>query len=98
MRLERQGNRFDEPEAQVAAMPQREWERMRHVNRLRRSRMDSTHPPVAQRIAHLEARHAGDPMVARSSQESAGLADELRARRPVIQRIAVERYQRAMYR
>lgn len=88
---------FDEPEAQVAAMPQREWERIRRVNRLEKSRMNSMHPPTARRIACPEARHAGAPAVALSPQESAGLAGEPGRYRSVIQRIAVERYPRAMY-
>ena len=52
---------FDEFRKRIANLPEREMERVRRAANLEGSRLDSTHPPTAQRIAFLSAHQVDVP-------------------------------------
>jgi len=39
----------------AAGMPNKEWERLKRVTQLTKSRLDVTHPPTANRLAHIDS-------------------------------------------
>lgn len=83
---------FDELRCRLAAVPDREWERIRRVERLRASSLDATHPPTAYRIALLEDTPTTTPAVVLADEEATKLADELAQ----IERMAHQRILAAM--
>lgn len=68
---------FDELRCRLAAVPTREWERIRRVERLCASSLDATHPPTAYRIALLEEAPTTTPTIVLADEETTELADEL---------------------
>lgn len=81
----------------VAELPAHERDRLRRVSRLDESRLDSTHPPTAQRIAMLEARPAAAPLIELSPAELAAIDGELRRLEPAITRRLIDRYRSHLY-
>lgn len=76
---ERSDHFFDDLRARLASIPPREWDRIRRVERLHVSRLDTTHPPTAYRIALLDALPIAPPAITLADDESAALALELAA-------------------
>jgi Zn-dependent protease with chaperone function len=76
---ERPDRFFDDLRERLAAIPPREWERIRRVERLHVSRLDATHPPTAYRIALLDDVPATPPAITLTDDESTALAYELAA-------------------
>lgn len=68
---------FDQFRKQIASIPEREMERLRRAANLEGARLDSTHPPTAQRIAFLLA-HKVDARIVADQTTMAAIGLELR--------------------
>lgn len=88
---------FDELARRVAALPEREWERIRRVERLADSRLDATHPPTASRIAFLQTHPAAAPAVTLSRIENEQIEAELRRVHGGLQARLLDTYRRSLY-
>jgi Zn-dependent protease with chaperone function len=69
---------FTDLKCYVAGAPPREFERIRRNAKHEDARMSTTHPPMDQRLAVLQARPAGQPKIVLSLDEAARLESELR--------------------
>ena len=85
-----------ELERRVAAMPAREMERLKRVDKLQGTRLDATHPPTIQRATYI----AGRPKPIRLSLDP-WVAEELRAElarlEPSVQQVLLEKHHRGLY-
>ena len=76
--LNREGdNFFAEFRQRVDKVPTREFERIRRVEKLANSRLDTTHPPTGQRIDFLKAHYISEAKVQITTEELAQLDEEL---------------------
>jgi Zn-dependent protease with chaperone function len=87
---------FDELRAHLAAIPERERERLRRAARAESSRLHYTHPPTAHRLAALEA-HPVEPELVLDDARAAAVAAELATREAEIGRRVVDRYRERLY-
>lgn len=90
-------NFFDELRQQVAAMPKREVERIRRVEQLELSRLDTTHPPTAYRVRFLSAHRIEKPEVVFSPVDFEELDRELASVQGSIQKELVDQYKTSLY-
>ncbi len=83
----------------IAALPERERERLRRVGELEGSRLDSTHPPTAYRLraARAGVTSGSGPLLLLSYNESRAIEGELAPFRAPLTRALVERYRRQLY-
>lgn len=79
----------------IALLPRRERERLRRVQRLEASRLDSTHPPTAYRIALLEAHAALPASVSVAPEAFAAITRELATAEYTVQERLIEAYLKA---
>ncbi len=79
----------------IALLPRRERERLRRVQRLDTSRVDSTHPPTAYRIALLEAHAALPASVSVTPEAFAGITRELVTAEHAVQERLIAAYLKA---
>lgn len=82
----------------VAAIPERERERIRRSQCLADSRLDDTHPPTAYRLELLRSRPSVKSQVILTAQEQTALAAELRPLRRVTQAELLSNYAGLLYR
>ncbi len=76
---------FDELQREVSSMPARELERIRRVERLEGTRLDTTHPPTAYRIEFLKSHRVTEAKVVLTDGDNARIERELAALRDQIQ-------------
>ncbi|HEU4321961.1 MAG TPA: M48 family metalloprotease [Roseiflexaceae bacterium] len=76
----------------VAALPEHEIERLRRLELLDNSRLDTTHPPTAYRVRYLQAHAITEPAVQLSDEEAVRLERELLSLQPRLQRELVDEY------
>jgi heat shock protein HtpX len=88
---------FEELHKLVGEMPERERERIRRVERLEGSRLDSTHPPTAFRIDLLQSYPVAAPRVVLGRAESQAMDKELGRLHKAVQTAMVNRYQNSLY-
>jgi len=91
------GDLFDEIEAAVESIPERERERRRRVARLEDARLDATHPPTGLRIRLLEERPRREPRVAADVARRAAVDAELAHFRRQFQERLVEAHRDRLY-
>lgn len=91
------GNLWDVFQEQVRNMPERELERMKRVNLLTHARLDTTHPPTANRIAFIESLSVRYPLYELSDEMHKKLMDELSVLKPSIGEKAVADYRNRLY-
>jgi Zn-dependent protease with chaperone function len=89
---------YGELRRQIAAAPPREIERIRRIERMRGSRLDATHPPTPYRISFIELQGSSSPGVDFSESASAELDRELADLYRQANRMALESYERSLYR
>ena len=68
---------FDLLRAEVGQVPERERERIRRIERLHGSRLDTTHPPTPLRIDMLRAHPVPAPRVVLTAEDNARIDGEL---------------------
>lgn len=81
----------------VATLPPRELERIRRIQQLDATRMDTTHPPTRYRIAQLQARPVAQPAVTLSAAEAEQLDRELMTAQQRVRRDLVDMYRSRIY-
>jgi Zn-dependent protease with chaperone function len=90
-------NLFDELRARALEVPQRELERIKRVERLHESRLDTTHPPTAYRIELIQSRPVTEPKVSLSKEEIERMERELSALQKPIQERLMDLHMRTIY-
>ena len=88
---------FEELQRRVAEMPGRELERIRRVEQLEATRLDSTHPPTAFRISFIKARRFPEPRVAVSRLDVEQMDSELEPFKGPVQDRLVEMHRASLY-
>ena len=89
-------NLFEELRQRIAATPARELERIKRVQQMEASRLDTTHPPTSYRIQFLQA-HREKPEALPSTVDFAALDKELARSGKAIQQKLAEMYQDSLY-
>ncbi|HVF98517.1 MAG TPA: M48 family metallopeptidase [Chloroflexia bacterium] len=80
----------------VETIPPREIERIKRVEKLLDSRLDSTHPPTRYRIELLEARPVNEPEVVLSPEHIADIEAELALIAPYVEEWMLDSYRLRM--
>jgi Zn-dependent protease with chaperone function len=88
---------FLELREHVAALPERERERIRRVERLEDSRLDATHPPTAFRIDLITAGPVASAAVTLNVIDAQLLDNELATFQHAVQAKLIDQYQRSLY-
>lgn len=88
---------FNDFDTLVATLPTREKERLHRGNMLEGARLDTTHPPTAQRIELLQAHPIHVPKVTLEPTVEAEIERELNRLRQPIQQEILEGFRRTMY-
>ncbi|HEY2937373.1 MAG TPA: M48 family metallopeptidase [Gaiellaceae bacterium] len=91
------GDLFDEIEAAVDGIPERERERRRRVARLEDARLDATHPPTGLRLRLLEERPRPEPRVAADVARRTAVDAELAHFKRQFQERLVEAHRDRLY-
>jgi Zn-dependent protease with chaperone function len=91
------GDLFEAIRSHLAAVPERERERRRHVALLEESSLGATHPPTGRRIRLLERRPVHAAAVDVTSSQSEEVDRELNRLRPSLHRRLVELQRASLY-
>jgi heat shock protein HtpX len=90
-------NVFDELALLIAALPARELLRIQRLQQLQSSRLDTTHPPTAYRIARLKSHPIPIAKYSCTDEESARMDQEFHPLRARVQRALVDGYRQQLY-
>jgi Zn-dependent protease with chaperone function len=82
----------------IATMPERELQRIRRVEKMEQSRLDTTHPPTSYRIGFMEARHVETPRYLLSKVDEEQLEKELQPLYAELEGRLMENYKWSLYR
>jgi heat shock protein HtpX len=88
---------FAELQGKVAQIPARERERIRRVAQLQESRLDTTHPPTAYRMAFLQSHFLDEARFILDSDDHERLEQELATLRPEIQQQLIDDYRQRLF-
>jgi heat shock protein HtpX len=88
---------FEELHNQIAGVPKRELERIRRVEKMDQSRLDTSHPPTAYRIELLQARPVFNPKVTLSEDDFERMNQELAALQAPIQEKLLDLHRQSLY-
>ena len=88
---------FEELRSRAEHVPPREVERIRRVEQMENSRLDSTHPPTAYRLDALRARSVTAPQVTLGEARYAQLQAELATVQEKIQQELLDKHEDSLY-
>jgi hypothetical protein len=88
---------FKEFSERLANFPSYEIERIRRLERLPSSRLDTTHPPTVYRIDFLKTHISGEPKVVLDEDDFEKIRQELAAQYEDIQKRLVATYRAQLY-
>jgi heat shock protein HtpX len=88
---------FDEIQRRMSRVPDREIKRIKRLDEMSKSRIDSFHPPTHYRI-RVVAEHGEEALSAPVLVDEAALNRELRTKNDEIQEMAVSEYRLTLYR
>jgi Zn-dependent protease with chaperone function len=88
---------FEEYQSYLKEVPERELDRIRRIEQLSASRLDSTHPPTGYRVAVIKNKPVLEPQVIWSSEKARLVEQELKRFHKSVQEILVDRYQNDLY-
>jgi Zn-dependent protease with chaperone function len=88
---------FDELDAVLQRVPERELERRRRAARLEDARLEATHPPTVKRIDLLERREPLEPRVVCDPARDERIAIELKPRESALAAALIEDYRDSLY-
>jgi heat shock protein HtpX len=81
----------------IASLPERELQRIRRVEMMESSRLDTTHPPTAYRIGFMQARHVETSRYVMSAVDQENLEKELAPLYQEMEVRLIEMYQDYLY-
>jgi Zn-dependent protease with chaperone function len=90
-------NLFDELKQLVLNMPLRELERIRRVEQLEESQLDTTHPPTAHRAAFLRAHPVNEAKATLTPEDANQMEQELVPMQGTIQQQLMDLHKRSLY-
>lgn len=90
-------NLFEELRREIAAMPEREKERLRRVSRRSESRVDAMHPATLYRVGFIERHGAVGRSSMLSEEERKKMMSELSGRFDSAGRAAIDAYKNRLY-
>lgn len=88
---------FEEYRLYLKEVPERELERIRRVEQLNTSRLDSTHPPTGYRIAVIKNKPVLESKIIWSGEKARLVEQELKRFHKSVQEKLVDRYQDDLY-
>ncbi|HEY3289755.1 MAG TPA: M48 family metalloprotease [Anaerolineae bacterium] len=91
------GSIFDEMQARVSAVPERELERIHRALKMEQSRLDTTHPPTGFRLDLLELHRCSTAIVTCTESEYQRIYSELQPQQNEIQAQLIDGYLSHLY-